>query len=147
MPLPFDATLKDLARRHPADYVSTFRLGDPSDIRALNVDLSVISAATDVALGHGDPLRSVAASLRAGECASAVAAHEEAKTHCERALATLDQAGLEAPEERYRAWMGAGDALYHQAAALRLDPEMPEPYKHRGWPTSARGNTTARSPI
>jgi hypothetical protein len=59
MPLPFDATLKDLARRHPADYVSTFRLGDPSDIRALNVDLSVISAATDVVLGHGDPLRSV----------------------------------------------------------------------------------------
>ncbi len=48
MPLPFDATLKDLARRHPRDYVSTFRLGNPSDVHALNVDLSVISAATDV---------------------------------------------------------------------------------------------------
>src|SRR5262245_4520218 len=59
MPLPFDATLKDLARRHPRDYVSTFRLGNPYDIRALNVELSVISAATDVLLGHGDPLRSV----------------------------------------------------------------------------------------
>ena len=59
MPLPFDATLKDLARRHPGDYVSTFRLGDASDVRALNVDLSVISAATDVVLGHGDPLRSI----------------------------------------------------------------------------------------
>ena len=59
MPLPFDATLKDLARRHPEDYVSTFRLGDPSDVRALNVDLSVISAVTDVVLGHGDPLRSI----------------------------------------------------------------------------------------
>jgi hypothetical protein len=59
MPLPFDATLKDLARRHPRDYVSTFRLGDPSDVHALNVDLSVISAATDVVLGHGDPLRSI----------------------------------------------------------------------------------------
>ena len=46
MPLRFDATLKDLARRHPGDYASTFRLGDASDIRALNVDLSVISAAT-----------------------------------------------------------------------------------------------------
>ncbi len=59
MPLPFDATLKDLARRHPGDYVSTCRLGNARDIRALNVDLSVISAATDVVLGHGDPLRSV----------------------------------------------------------------------------------------
>lgn len=59
MPLRFDATLKDLARRHPGDYVSTFRLGNARDIRALNVDLPVISAATDVVLGHGDPLRSV----------------------------------------------------------------------------------------
>jgi hypothetical protein len=59
MPLPFDATLKDLARRHPGDYVSTFRLGNPSDVHALNVDLSVISAATDVVLGHGEPLRSI----------------------------------------------------------------------------------------
>jgi hypothetical protein len=59
MPLRFDATLKDLARRHPGDYASTFRLGSPSDVRALNVDLSVISAATDVVLGHGDPLRSI----------------------------------------------------------------------------------------
>ncbi|MGP0069818.1 MAG: hypothetical protein ACLQGP_40230 [Isosphaeraceae bacterium] len=59
MPLPFDATLKDLARRHPEDDVSSFRLGDASDIRALNVDLSVISAATDVVLGHGDPIKSV----------------------------------------------------------------------------------------
>ncbi len=55
MPLPFDATLKDLARRYPGDYASTFRLGNPSDLHALNVDLSVISAATDVVLGHGDP--------------------------------------------------------------------------------------------
>src|SRR5260370_40150594 len=59
MPLRFDATLKDLVRRHPGDYVSAFRLGNASDIRPLNVDVSVISAATDVVLGHGDPLRSV----------------------------------------------------------------------------------------
>jgi hypothetical protein len=59
MPLPFDATLKDLARRYPEDYVLSFRLGSALDIRALNVDLSVISAATDVVLGHGDPLTSV----------------------------------------------------------------------------------------
>lgn len=59
MPLPFDATLKDLARRHPGDYVSTFRLGNAADVRTLNVDLSVISAATDVVLGYGDPVRSI----------------------------------------------------------------------------------------
>jgi hypothetical protein len=59
MPLPFDATTKDLVRRYPEDYVLSFRLGDASDIHTLNVDLSVISAATDVVLGHGDPLRSV----------------------------------------------------------------------------------------
>jgi hypothetical protein len=40
MPLPFDVTLKDLARRHPGDYVSTFRLGDASDVRALKIGLA-----------------------------------------------------------------------------------------------------------
>ena len=35
MPLPFDATSKDLARRHPEDYVPSFRLGDASDILRL----------------------------------------------------------------------------------------------------------------
>jgi hypothetical protein len=58
MPLQFDATLKDLVRRHPGDYISAFHLGQAADVRALNVDVSVISAATDVVLGHGDPLRS-----------------------------------------------------------------------------------------
>ena len=58
MPLLFDATLKDLVRRHPRDYISAFHLGEAADVRALNVDVSVISAATDVVLGHGDPLRS-----------------------------------------------------------------------------------------
>ena len=59
MPLRFDAMLKDLARRYPEDYASEFRLGSTADIHALNVDLSVISAATDVVLGHGDPPRSI----------------------------------------------------------------------------------------
>jgi hypothetical protein len=59
MPLPYDATLKDLVRRYPDDYVSAFRLGDTADLHALNVDLSVISVATDVVLGHGDPPKSI----------------------------------------------------------------------------------------
>ncbi|HZW32631.1 MAG TPA: hypothetical protein VFF52_18100 [Isosphaeraceae bacterium] len=50
--------MKDLVRRHPGDYSSAFRLGSAADVRALNVDVSVISTATDVVLGHGDPLRS-----------------------------------------------------------------------------------------
>jgi hypothetical protein len=59
MPLRYDATLKDLARRYPEDYVAAFCLGNTADIHALNVDLSVLSAATDVVLAHGDPPRSL----------------------------------------------------------------------------------------
>jgi len=58
----------------------------------------------------GDPLRSVEVSLRAGEHAAALVAHEEALGHFRRALTTLDQAGLDDPERRYRAYMGCGHA-------------------------------------
>jgi DNA-binding winged helix-turn-helix (wHTH) protein/tetratricopeptide (TPR) repeat protein len=59
----------------------------------------------------GDPLRSADASLRAGERAAALAGHEDAKAHFERALATLDQASRDEPERRHRACMGIGQAL------------------------------------
>jgi predicted transposase YdaD len=55
MPLPFDATLKDVVREYPEDYGAALGLAGPHPIRALNVDLSTITAATDVILGHGDP--------------------------------------------------------------------------------------------
>jgi hypothetical protein len=55
MPLPFDATLKDLVARFPADYGREFDLAGPVPLVALNVDLSTITAATDVVLGRGDP--------------------------------------------------------------------------------------------
>ena len=55
MPLPFDATLKDLVTSYPADFAAQFGLGDLTPLVPLNVDLSMLSAATDVALGHGDP--------------------------------------------------------------------------------------------
>jgi hypothetical protein len=59
MPLPFDATLKDVVRRHPADYGAAFGLPVGVPTTVLNVDLSTLSAATDVALGYGDPLAEV----------------------------------------------------------------------------------------
>ncbi len=58
MPFPFDATLKDFATEYPADCRDIFdRTKRP--VRVLNVDLSTISAATDVALGLGQPLEEI----------------------------------------------------------------------------------------
>jgi hypothetical protein len=56
MSLPFDATLKDMVQDFTPDFLAGFN--QPVDLPAtvLNVDLSTISAATDVAIGHGDPL-------------------------------------------------------------------------------------------
>ena len=52
----FDATLKDIVAQHPADFAGVFGLPTNVPTTALNVDLSTISAATDVALGFGKPL-------------------------------------------------------------------------------------------
>jgi predicted transposase YdaD len=59
MPMPFDATLKDIARSHPLDFEAQFDLTGPLPVALLNVDLSTITAATDVAFGHGEPLQSI----------------------------------------------------------------------------------------
>jgi predicted transposase YdaD len=59
MPMPFDATLKDIARTHPQDFEAQFDLTGPLPVALLNVDLYTITAATDVALGHGEPLKSI----------------------------------------------------------------------------------------
>ncbi|MGE3805148.1 MAG: hypothetical protein AB7K24_10790 [Gemmataceae bacterium] len=55
MPFPFDATLKELVRNHPADFEAAFGLKGPGPAVAVNVDLSTISAATDVVLAYGEP--------------------------------------------------------------------------------------------
>jgi predicted transposase YdaD len=55
MPLPFDATLKDLVQSHPEDFAAVLRLPGPGPPAVLNVDLATVSAATDVTLGYGDP--------------------------------------------------------------------------------------------
>jgi hypothetical protein len=58
---PFDATLKDVLAQDPKDFesVSAFGLPKIAPARALNVDLSTISAATDVAFGFGEPLQEI----------------------------------------------------------------------------------------
>jgi predicted transposase YdaD len=55
MPMPFDATMKGLVERFQGDYETMLDLGE-GPLSPLNVDLSTITAATDVALGHGEPL-------------------------------------------------------------------------------------------
>lgn len=59
MPLPFDATLKSMVAGNPGDFSSLFGL--PTDLPAtsVNVDLSTMSAATDIALAYGDPFQEV----------------------------------------------------------------------------------------
>lgn len=55
MPLPFDATLKDILQKFTRDFEEQLGLIGPQPAVVLNVDLSTISAATDIGLGYGDP--------------------------------------------------------------------------------------------
>jgi hypothetical protein len=57
---PFDATLKDIVGQRPTDLRKAFGLPSLEPAQALNVDLSTISAATDVAIGFGDPVQEIA---------------------------------------------------------------------------------------
>jgi hypothetical protein len=58
MALPFDATLKDIVASRTLDFEAV--LGLPlGPATVLNVDLSTLSAATDVALGYGDPVERI----------------------------------------------------------------------------------------
>ena len=55
----FDATLKEIFTPAPEDFAHAFGLPLVRPARTLNVDLSTLSAATDVALGFGDPLQEI----------------------------------------------------------------------------------------
>lgn len=59
MPLPYDATLKALVGGHPADFATVFGLPAAEPVAAINVDVSTVSAATDVVLAVGEPVRAV----------------------------------------------------------------------------------------
>jgi hypothetical protein len=56
MPYPFDAMLKENLSLRPEDCAAAFGLPRTAPAQTLNVDLSTISAATDIAFGFGDPL-------------------------------------------------------------------------------------------
>lgn len=59
MSLPFDATLKELVRRYPHDWLTGLELDAQLPVRALDVDLSTVSAEADTVLGIGAPLSSL----------------------------------------------------------------------------------------
>src|SRR5438309_1496859 len=59
MPLPFDATLKDLGQVSPAGMVTVFDGVPALPVRLLNVDLSTITASADLIFGLGDPLQEI----------------------------------------------------------------------------------------
>jgi hypothetical protein len=56
---PFDATLKDILGQNAADLAPVLHLPTDLPYRTLNIDLSTVSAATDVAFGFGDPLEQI----------------------------------------------------------------------------------------
>src|SRR5438128_1103077 len=66
MPLPFDATLKDIAKDDPTAFVSAFDAPPAGPVSILNVDLSTVTAAADLVFGIGDPLAEVIRRILAG---------------------------------------------------------------------------------
>ncbi len=59
MSLPYDATVKDLARVNPRGLVGAF--DEPTDlpVSLLNVDLSTVTTSADVVFGLGKPIREI----------------------------------------------------------------------------------------
>jgi predicted transposase YdaD len=55
----FDATLKDIVGPSVADLEPVLHLPTDLPARTLNIDLSTVSAATDVAFGFGEPLQQI----------------------------------------------------------------------------------------
>jgi hypothetical protein len=57
--MPFDATLKNLGRDWPADFLTTFDRPPAGPLVLLNVDLSTVTTAADLIVGVGNPLAEV----------------------------------------------------------------------------------------
>lgn len=55
----FDATMKEIVGLQTADFASFLHLPSADHVRFLNVDLSTLSAATDVAIGFGAALTEI----------------------------------------------------------------------------------------
>jgi hypothetical protein len=59
MPLPFDATFKDLAQVSPRGLLAVFDAAPTLPVSLLNVDLSTVTTAADVVIGLGQPLQEI----------------------------------------------------------------------------------------
>jgi predicted transposase YdaD len=59
MPLPFDATLKDLGQVSPRGVLAAFDTPPPLPVALLNVDLSTVTTAADLIFGLGQPLQEI----------------------------------------------------------------------------------------
>jgi len=59
MSMPFDATLKDLGRDGPADFLISFDRPPTGALTLLNVDLSTVTTSADLVIGVGDPLEEI----------------------------------------------------------------------------------------
>jgi hypothetical protein len=51
MPLPFDATLKDLAQANPRGLLAAFDPPTTQPVSLLNIDLSTVTTAADLVFG------------------------------------------------------------------------------------------------
>jgi hypothetical protein len=54
MPLPFDATLKQLVTTHPRDWLAVLHLPADAPVEVLTPDLSTVTRFTDTVLRVGD---------------------------------------------------------------------------------------------
>ena len=59
MAMTFDATLKDMGRASPQDFLAAFDRPPALPVTLLNVDLSTVTTADDLILGLGDPLEEI----------------------------------------------------------------------------------------
>src|SRR5262245_6966906 len=59
MSLKFDANLKGLLSDYAQDFLTVFDGPPTGPVTLLNVDLSTVSAASDLIFGLGDPLREI----------------------------------------------------------------------------------------
>lgn len=59
MPLPYDATMKDLAQVSPRGLLAAFDAPTSLPVSLLNVDLSTVTTAADLVFGLGEPLQEI----------------------------------------------------------------------------------------
>ncbi|HXG10264.1 MAG TPA: hypothetical protein VNK04_10775 [Gemmataceae bacterium] len=57
MPLPFDATMKDLVQAYLPDYLAQLGLTHPGPVKTINVDLSTVTAQADIVVQVGEPVQ------------------------------------------------------------------------------------------